>query len=539
MALLRIENLNFRYPGAHRDALQDINLEVAAGEFLAICGPSGCGKSTLLRLIKQELAPAGQRRGTLLYDGQPPEAIAPRTSAGDIGLVQQDPTAQIVTDKVWHELAFGLENMGLPREEIRRRVAETAAFFGIDSWFHRDTATLSGGQKQLLNLAAVTAMRPRLLLLDEPTAQLDPLAATTFLATLGRLHRELGITVLLAEHRLEEVFPLAGRVLVLEDGRMLPPATPQTIGHRLAAANSPLLAALPAAMQVYHGLSVTDSPAPITVGEGKVFLEAHFAPEEAAFVPAPPAGDPAIALKRVCFRYTRDGEDILRDTDLTVNEGELFCLLGANGSGKTTLLHLLAGLEKPCCGQIRFFGQPKSGDVALLPQEPRLLFLENTVAADLAAALPAGTPTEQINQTARELGILPLLQRHPDDLSGGEQQLCALAKLLLKKPRVLLLDEPTKGLDAAAKRHLVALFTELCRQGITLLAVTHDMDFAAEAAHRCALFFDGQVLGADTPQRFFAGNAFYTTAASRMARGLWPEAVTCHQVLARCRKELC
>lgn len=218
MEILHIEDLTFRYPDAPRPALQNVSLSVSDGEFAVICGVSGCGKSTLLRLIKRELAPFGEKSGVIMYDGQSQEALDLRTECTGIGFVQQRPESQIVTDKVWHELAFGLESLGLPAEAIRRRVCETAAYFGIEAWFRQNTAELSGGQKQLLNLAGVTVMQPKLLLLDEPTAQLDPIAAADFITTLHKLNRELGITVLLVEHRLEEVLPIADRVILMEDG---------------------------------------------------------------------------------------------------------------------------------------------------------------------------------------------------------------------------------------------------------------------------------------------------------------------------------
>lgn len=215
MALLQIENLSFRYPKSERLALDSVTLNIHAGDFVVVCGESGCGKTTLLKLLKRELAPAGEKNGSISYNELLQEELDPRVSAHEIGYVLQNPDNQIVTDKVWHELAFGLENLGIPTQVIRRRVGEMASYFGIQDWFRRNTDELSGGQKQLLNLAAVMVMQPKILILDEPTSQLDPIAAADFIATLQKLNRELGLTILLVEHRLEEVFPIADKVLFM------------------------------------------------------------------------------------------------------------------------------------------------------------------------------------------------------------------------------------------------------------------------------------------------------------------------------------
>ena len=274
MELLQVEDLSFRYPKSERDALYGIDLSVQSGEFIVLCGPSGCGKTTLLRLLKKELAPYGERSGQILYNGAPQDAL---TDAGEIGFVRQDPESQIITDKVWHELAVGLENMGVPTEVIRRRVGEMASFFGIEGWFRQRTDELSGGQKQLLNLASVMVMQPKLLILDEPTGQLDPIAAADFITTLQKLNRELGLTILLAEHRLEEVFPIADRALVLENGRVLLDDAPRMIGTRLSefGRDHPMLRALPSAVRVWRGIGSGD-PCPLTVREGRDFLERNF-----------------------------------------------------------------------------------------------------------------------------------------------------------------------------------------------------------------------------------------------------------------------
>ena len=434
---------------------------------------------------------------------------------------------------------------------IRRRAGELASYFGIDGWFRRTTDTLSGGQKQLLNLASVTLLQPKVLILDEPTAQLDPIAAAEFMNTLQRLNRQLGLTVILSEHRLEEVFPSADKILLMDKGKVLLYEPPRAVGGKLRACapDHPMLAGLPSATRICSALGQDDCP--LTVREGRDYLEARYigAKQPDEIVPASD-GECRIELQNVWFRYEKNSPDILRGASMEVKSGEIFALLGGNGAGKTTTLNLIAGLSRPYRGRVLVDGKPVdrySGDslyrerLAQLPQNPRTLFLKSTVAEDLADAAeiyPPDRREDAIRAVTKLLEIEPLLSVHPYDLSGGEIQLCALAKLLLRRPRILLLDEPTKGLDAAAKERLRILLAELAADGMAILAVTHDVEFAAEAAHRCALFFDGEVLSADTPARFFGENNFYTTAASRMARGLWRSAVTPGQVIACAKAEL-
>ena len=527
MDILQIENLNFRYPGAERNAVDGVSFSVHSGEFMVVCGVSGCGKTTLLRLLKPELAPAGKLDGRIVYCG------GERTPA-QIGYVLQNPDNQIVTDKVWHELAFGLENLGLPTEVIRRRVGEMANYFGIQDWFRKKTDELSGGQKQLLNLAAVMVMQPRVLILDEPTSQLDPIAASDFIATLQKLNRELGLTILLVEHRLEEVFPIADRVLLMDSGRVLVCDAPEKIGDALPDGH-PMRAALPSAVRIFRSVQVADR-CPLTVREGRDFLERHFGNRRGTLPePAYRHGENvAVELKNVWFRYEKDLPDVLRGTSVQVYAGEIYAVLGGNGTGKTTMLQVIAGVCKAYRGkvliagkQIRDYGGNSlyRGVLALLPQNPQTVFIRDTVRADLTEMLevhgvPKAEREKKIMDVAEKLSIASLLDRNPFDLSGGEGQKCALAKVLLTNPGILLLDEPTKGIDAGGKLVLKDILERLKADGMTVLLVTHDVEFAAETADRCALFFDGEILSAD-----------------RMARTLCPNAVTCGQVVAFCNGE--
>ena len=546
MEILTVKNLSFSYPEAEKPALENISFSVREGEFVVLCGESGCGKTTLLRLIKRELAPVGSMSGDILFCGKPHGELDTRSLASDIGYVMQNPESQIVTDKVWHELAFGMESLGCPSEKIRLRAGEMAGYFGIDSWFRRDTASLSGGQKQLLSLASVMALSPKLLLLDEPTAQLDPVAASNFITAVCKLNRDLGVTVIMAEHRLEELFPIADRAAVMENGKILALSTPRDICEKLGSHS--VAAGFPSASRIYSSLrnSKFEDKAPLTVREGRGFLSSLDLPIGASLSENEKKEcDIALEMKNVWFRYERNAPDVLRGTCLSVKSGELFSLLGGNGAGKTTALKVMSGIDKPYRGKIKILGKnikEYSGrelhfhHVALLPQDVRDVFLKKSVAEELrdmcrALGYPAEQAEEKIRDMKEKLGISSLAEKHPYDLSGGEAQKCALAKILLSEPKILLLDEPTKGIDAHAKLMLKELLFRLKNDGVTVIMVTHDTEFAAIASDRCALFFDGEIISPTSPRRFFSGNDFYTTAASRISRGIFENAVTVDDVV--------
>ena len=548
MACFDIRNLSFTYPNAAAPALRDVSLTLEDGELLVLCGPSGCGKTTLLRTLKPALAPVGDKTGEIRFAGAPLEDLDTRRQAREIGFVQQDPDNQLVTDKVWHELAFTLESLGLPTPEIRRRAAEMAAFFGIEDWYYRDTASLSGGQKQLLNLASVMAAGPKVLLLDEPTSQLDPIAAAEFLSAVARLNRELGVSVLLTEHRLEEVLPLAHRAAVLDGGRLLTVGTPAQVGETLRARDHALFDAMPAAMRVWAAVpKLVDGPAPVTVAEGRSWLHAYTARHPASPLPPEPVRTPAapsVTFTDVWFRYEKDAPDVLRGLSLEACPGEVCAILGGNGTGKTTALTLAAGLLRPQRGRFRVLGEaPETvrtrtqGGLALLPQDPRSLFVGRSVREELSEMLdglklPKDEKERRIRAALRLCRLTAAADRHPYDLSGGEQQRAALAKVLLREPQVLLLDEPTKGFDAGFKRTFAAILKSLTEKGVTVVMISHDVEFCARYADRCALLFDGQTAASDRPRAFFSGLSFYTTAASRMARDTLPGAVTAEEIIA-------
>lgn len=532
MEILRVEDLTFEHALSKEKALENISFTLNQGEFVALCGATGSGKSTLLRLIKRELAPAGKRDGKICLFGAPIEELDPVTSASSIGYVMQRPEQQIVTDKVWHELAFGPESLGTPQQVIRRRVAETASFFGISEWFDAKTDELSGGQKQLLCLASVLTGSPELLLLDEPTSQLDPIAASDFISTIRRINRELGITVLIAEHRMEEVLPLADRVIILNERKVVFDGDPRAAAVCAYDIES-LSASMPSASRIYCALtsysrkersqfekSIT-SKCPLGIREGREFIESScFSSEKnlSAMTKSIESTqpEPALEFRNVYFKYAKTMPDVLHDLTFTVFERELFCILGPNGSGKSTALSAAAGLIKPYMGKIKLFGQNISAygvslrpdTVVMLPQDVQTCFTQSTVRLELSETAAENFPFD----------FEAMLDKHPYDLSGGEQQMVALAKATAAHPRVLLMDEPTKGLDAAAKSHLADFLRYLTSSGTTVIVVTHDVEFAADCADRCALFFRGETISVEEKQKFFSSNLYYTTAVSRMAR---------------------
>ena len=530
-------NVSFTYPEQENKALRNISFNVSQGEFLILCGASGCGKSTLLRHLKTCLAPHGVSDGEILFDGKQLKEVDERTQAQEIGFVLQSPENQVVTDKVWHELAFGLESLGCDTPTIRRRVAEVAAFFGIENWFYKNVTELSGGQKQLLSLASVMCMNPKILVLDEPTAQLDPIAASDFLALLGRINRELGITVILTEHRLEEAFPFATRVIVMEKGEIICDDSPEKVGHSLREKGNGMFLAMPTAMRVWAGVE-TKLACPITVRDGSDFLTERN--KEKALLPLRKekvhtyADEITLECDELWFRYEKDLPDVVKGFSLTLHKGEFYAILGGNGAGKTTSLKVISGLRKAYRGTVKV-----NGRVGLLPQNPQTLFVKRTVREDLYEALSNTkiTKEEKDERVSRVVSICSLadfLDRHPYDISGGEQQRTALAKVLLTAPDILLLDEPTKGFDAEFKVTFADIIDKLTKQGITVLTVSHDVTFCAEYAHRCGMFFDGNIVAEGTPREFFSGNSFYTTPVNRMARELIPEAVTVDEIIACC-----
>lgn len=570
MAHFEIKNLSFSYPTAGgRKALDDINLTIERGQYVTFCGRSGCGKTTLLRQLKSALAPHGKRTGEILFDGTPIGDVGLREQSARIGYVMQDPDNQIVTDKVWHELAFGLESLGVDQKTIRLRVAEMASYFGIQGWFHKKVTELSGGQKQLLNLASIMAMQPDVLILDEPTSQLDPIAASDFLSTVRKINRELRTTVLITEHRLEDIFHASDRVVIMEDGKVLTADDPRQVGAFLKEKDSPIFAAMPSPVQIYYGVvglseNSTGSfrkayadTCPLTVREGAAWLDTLFdgrKPEKTVIEDTDPAladpediEDPAVFVKETWFRYEKDTPDVLKGVVLRVPRKTLFAVVGGNGTGKSTLLKTICNTCKPYRGKVLIDGKPVGKykdselfrhNLALLPQDPKSLFVKKTVREELLEMLEKGESESRIDEIAALCEITPLLSQHPYDLSGGEQQRAALAKVLLTDPKILLLDEPTKGIDSFFKQQFAAILQKLKERGVTIIMVSHDVEFCAKYADLVSMFFDGSVVTTNTPNQFFSRNSFYTTAANRMSRHVFENAVNNEDVIKLCKENL-
>ena len=556
MACFEIKDLSFSYPGHEKKALSHIDLKIEQSEFVVLCGRSGCGKSTLMRHLKPVLAPHGKKEGQILFYGTPLTEVGFREQSSQIGYVLQNPDNQIVTDKVWHELSFGLESLGEDNQTIRLRVAEMASYFGIQGWFKKDVNDLSGGQKQLLNLASIMAMQPLVLLLDEPTSQLDPIAASDFLETIRKINREVGTTVIITEHRLEDVFPYADRVLVMEKGKIIANDTPRAVGRQLKDGDNPMFHALPSPMRIYAGVE-NDLECPLTVREGRSWLSqlmnsVDIRERAVADVKELKEAAPVVELKEIWFRYEKNSPDIVRGLSVKIPENQIFCIVGGNGTGKSTTLKILTGILTPYRGKVIIRGKHirkyKGNELfehnlAMLPQNPQALFVKKTVREDLLEMLDRENLSKEereqrIEEMAALVDITDLLDQHPYDISGGEQQRAALAKVMLIEPKILLLDEPTKGLDNYFKFKLASILKKLNERGVSVIMVSHDIEFCASYGDSCSMFFDGDIVTTDTPNRFFSGNSFYTTSANRLSRHIFLNAVNDEDVIELCKRNL-
>ncbi len=557
MEIINIKNLSFKYSGSDEYALSDISLKINKGEFAVICGKSGCGKSTLLKLIKREMSPNGEISGEILYLSKNLNEISDLTSACEIGYVLQNTALWSIGDTVQSELAFGLESIGLDPQIIKRRIAEISTFFGLSAKFEEKTDNLSGGQIQLLALAGTIAMRPKLLLLDEPTSQLDPISAAEFLNTLKRINKELGITIILIEHRLEDVFSLANRIIVMENGRIISNETPRNTVSALnkVKQNHPFISALPCSSVLFSNVGLPNEICPINTLEGQIFLAENFNSDikrienSSADETNSLNKNKAVEIKDVWFRYSKNSSDILRGTDITAYYGEILSILGGNGSGKTTLLNVMAGLSRFYRGNVLINGKKIKSyskeqlyrqNISYLPQNPCDVFIKSTVFEDYMDITKNSSSATDAESSAikmlERLNILHLKDRHPYDLSGGEQQLSALGKILLTKPKILFLDEPTKSIDYFSKQNLKEILISLKNEGIAIVLVTHDIEFSAEVSNKCALFFAGGIVSEDVPSKFFSESEFYTTSAAKISGGIFENAVLTEDLINLCIK---
>ena len=564
MEILRVDGLKFSYPNQLKKALNNINFSIDEGDFVLICGESGCGKSTLLRHLKPELSPHGQVSGDIYYYSQKINDYSSKQLASEIGYVLQNPDSQIVTDKVWHELAFGLENMGLDTQSIRLRVAEMASFFGIQGWFRKNVNDLSGGQKQLLNLASIMAMQPKILILDEPTSQLDPIAAKDFIDTLVRINKELSTTIIMTEHNLEDIYSVCDKVIVMEDGKVICNDTNYKVADILSGdKNHKMFKSLPTPSKIYNQLNgylEGASKSPLTVKDCRQWLNdsmdeltiTKLDDTETEINIDEKDREIAIELKDVYFQYNKISEPTIRDLSFKVYKGEIYSILGGNGTGKSTTLSLVARQRKPQRGKI-FINNIEmkkynnkslyENNLALLPQNPQSLFVFETVREDLEEVLILQNKDreyidKEVKRVSKLLDIEHLLEHHPYDLSGGELQRAGMAKVMLLNPKIILLDEPTKGLDAYCKEEIGKMLMKLRDMGVTIVVVSHDIEFSARYSDRCAMFFDGSIVSEGTPKEFFLGNNFYTTVSNRIARNIFEDTLIYEYVVSLCKKNI-
>lgn len=517
MEIFSIRNLSFTYNNSSFPALKDINLEVKKGEFLLLIGQSGCGKTTLLKMLKKELVPFGETNGEIFFKRKKIEDINLQESASKIGFILQEPDSQIVTDKVYSELAFGLENLGYSKEIIRSRVAEFASFFGFSEMFERETNSLSGGEKQLLNLASVMVMNPEVIILDEPVSMLDPIFAGKFINSLKKINDEFGTTIIIAEHHLADVFKYADRVALLENGELTAVNSKKEIYQNVK--GKKIEKTLPVPVRIFNSLN-SDGECPVTVKEAITFLNNQNLTLNNNSVKELKNNETILTAKNLWFRYSKKGKDIIKGCSLNVKKGEIYAVLGENGSGKSTLLNIINGSLKTYRGKIKC-----NKKLAYLPQNPKNIFVKDTLEEDL----------NSVNNSYKEIlerfGLIKYLNTHPYDLSGGELQRAATVKVLLNKPDILLLDEPTKGLDSFAKTELGDFLTELTESGLTVILVTHDLEFAAEFSDRCGLLFDGSITSESYSKSFFMNNIFYTTPASKISSAIGLNASTADELL--------
>lgn len=564
MEILRVDGLKFSYPNQLKKALNNINFSIDEGDFVLICGESGCGKSTLLRHLKPELSPHGQVSGDIYYYSQKINDYSSKQLASEIGYVLQNPDSQIVTDKVWHELAFGLENMGLDTQSIRLRVAEMASFFGIQGWFRKNVNDLSGGQKQLLNLASIMAMQPKILILDEPTSQLDPIAAKDFIDTLVRINKELSTTIIMTEHNLEDIYSVCDKVIVMEDGKVICNDTNYKVADILSGdKNHKMFKSLPTPSKIYNQLNgylEGANKSPLTVKDCRQWLNdsmdevtiTKLDDTETEINISKKDREIAIELKDVYFQYNKISEPTIRDLSFKVYKGEIYSILGGNGTGKSTTLSLVARQRKPQRGkifinniEIKKYNNKSlyENNLALLPQNPQSLFVFETVREDLEEVLILQNKDreyidKEVKRVSKLLDIEHLLEHHPYDLSGGELQRAGMAKVMLLNPKIILLDEPTKGLDAYCKEEIGKMLMKLRDMGVTIVVVSHDMEFSARYSDRCAMFFDGSIVSEGTPREFFLGNNFYTTVSNRIARNIFEDTLIYEDVVSLCKKNI-
>lgn len=599
--IIQIRDLTFAYAAGDEPVLSDINIDIGSGEFVIIMGSSGSGKTTLLKMLKRNMIPAGRYSGRVYIYGKEADKLTDRENAAGIGYVSQDPDNQIVTDKVWHELAFGLENLGMDNVTIRKKVAEMSEYFGITGWYDREVSKLSGGQKQILNLASVMVMQPGILLLDEPTANLDPLAAIRFLDVVKRINQELGVTVVMVEHNLEHIYADADRIIAIDKGRVAANSSPKKAAADIIAAGSFLIEGLPVASRLYSGYNkkngnsvvsynnvnidsnnkdnhILSDEIPLTVKEGRRwyvnykkvygkditkdkdkinnfavksiindkvikknvleednitgnknkkrigFIKKNNLENKSSRKNTDNIENTVCQLKNVSYSYNKKLPYIIDGVDVSFKEGRITAILGGNGAGKSTMLKLIAGIIEPVRGKII-----SNKRIIMLPQDPKAVFTEVSVEEELAEVLmdkgngiynnmPMEDKREIVEQIIEEFGLNDIRKNNPYDISGGQQEKLAIAKVLLLKPEVLLLDEPTNGLDPYFKKTLGKLLKKINAGGVTIIIVSHDLEFVDSFCDDVIMLFDRKVAAQDSTHKFLRDNMFYTTNYYRIMK---------------------
>lgn len=556
--MLKFENVSFTYPGQDKAAISDISFEIKKGEFILLCGESGCGKTTLLRHTKKNQIPTGKGSGKMYFDGEDLELLDDKISASQIGYVGQSPDGQIVTDKVWHELAFGLESLGVDREAMHRRIAEMSEYFGISGWYDKKTNELSGGQKQILNLASVMVMHPKFLVLDEPTSQLDPVASERFLQNVKKINSDFGVTVLICEQRIHDVISMADRVMLMKAGQLIGFSDVSTIIRRMKDNSSNVYEALPGYMKLWYEYG-EEGNIPVTIRDAKLWIEniknqivvdktlkqgvdKDYESKTETINEAAKKDlsvnnmqKKLLVAKEISFSYGKN--NVIKNFSIEISGGKIYAIMGGNGSGKTTALKILAGIYKKKSGKLK---KEKDIRVVYLPQNPQTVFTEISVYDELAEVFESHRDffkaeyekyseknknssidyksfvDKKIKEVLEKMELSDKSGQHPFDISVGQQQRLAIAKVLLLKPDIMLLDEPTKGLDGEFKRKLADIFKKLSNSGIAVVLVSHDIDFCAENADLCGMLFDGEMTKLQPTDEFFRQNYFYTTDISRM-----------------------
>lgn len=598
--IIQIRDLTFAYAAGDEPVLSDINIDIGSGEFVIIMGSSGSGKTTLLKMLKRNMIPAGRYSGRVYIYGKEADKLTDRENAAGIGYVSQDPDNQIVTDKVWHELAFGLENLGMDNVTIRKKVAEMSEYFGITGWYDREVSKLSGGQKQILNLASVMVMQPGILLLDEPTANLDPLAAIRFLDVVKRINQELGVTVVMVEHNLEHIYADADRIIAIDKGRVAANSSPKKSAADIITAGSFLIEGLPVASRLYSGYNkkngnsvvsynnvnidsnnknnhILSDEIPLTVKEGRRwyvnykkvygkditkdkdkinnfagksiindkvikkdvlednitgnknkkrigFIKKNNLENKSSRKNTDNIENTVCQLKNVSYSYNKKLPYIIDGVDVSFKEGKITAILGGNGAGKSTMLKLIAGIIEPVRGKII-----SNKRIIMLPQDPKAVFTEVSVEEELAEVLmdkgngiynnmPMEDKREIVEQIIEEFGLNDIRKNNPYDISGGQQEKLAIAKVLLLKPEVLLLDEPTNGLDPYFKKTLGKLLKKINAGGVTIIIVSHDLEFVDSFCDDVIMLFDRKVAAQDSTHKFLRDNMFYTTNYYRIIK---------------------